>query len=259
MRSGKLSVVKIGGKLIEEKETLEKLLLDLIHMEGKKILVHGGGNMATELSAKLGYQTRMVDGRRITDADSLQVIVMVYGGLINKTLVSRLQFLGADAVGLCGADGKALVSRKRRVAEIDYGFVGDIEEVNVEFISLLLEQNIIPVFSAISWSKAGELLNTNGDTVAAEVAGALAGRYDTGLYYCLDKNGVLADPSDEASLIPSLDKNSYETLRDQGIISGGMLPKLFNCFGALERGVDRVFLGGSAMLGTNAERTEIRK
>ena len=212
MRSGKLSVVKIGGKLIEEKETLEKLLLDLIHMEGKKILVHGGGNMATELSAKLGYQTRMVDGRRITDADSLQVIVMVYGGLIN-----------------------------------------------VEFISLLLEQNIIPVFSAISWSKAGELLNTNGDTVAAEVAGALAGRYDTGLYYCLDKNGVLADPSDEASLIPSLDKNSYETLRDQGIISGGMLPKLFNCFGALERGVDRVFLGGSAMLGTNAERTEIRK
>lgn len=259
MKDQTLKVVKIGGKLIENEERLKGFLQDFSKMEGPKILVHGGGNFATEIAEKLGYKTKMVDGRRITDADSLKVIVMTYGGLINKTIVAKLQSNHCNAIGLCGADGNSIISRKREVKEIDYGFVGDIEEVNSSFISSLLEQNITPVFSAISSTREGELLNTNGDSVAAELAKAMSRVYETELYFCFEKKGVLSNAADDTSVIEYIDRQKYQELLDEKIISDGMLPKLHNCFEALENGVAKIYLGDSALLQNNSLHTEIVK
>ncbi|GHA29710.1 acetylglutamate kinase [Salinimicrobium marinum] len=257
MKDQVLKVVKIGGKLIEDKTKFQEFLKDFSALGGPKILVHGGGNFATEMALKLGYKTKMVDGRRITDADSLKVIIMTYGGLINKNIVAKLQALGSNAIGLCGADGQSIISKKREVKEIDYGFVGDIERVNSDFISSLLNQQIIPVFSAISCTKEGELLNTNGDSVASEIARAMSSMYETELYYCFEKSGVLANAADNESVIETIDKSKYRELLDEKIITDGMLPKLHNCFQALENGVSTIFLGNSALLQSKTKHTKI--
>ena len=257
MKNQVLKVVKIGGKLIEDENKLQGFLKDFSALEGPKILVHGGGNFATEIAQKLGYESKIVDGRRITDADSLNVIVMTYGGLINKNIVAKLQALGSNAIGLCGADGQSIISKKREVKEIDYGFVGDIEKVNSDFISSLLEQKITPVFSAISCTREGQLLNTNGDSVASEIARAMSNLYETELYYCFEKNGVLADAADDSSVIESISRSKYQQLLDDKIISDGMLPKLHNCFQALENGVSAIYLGNSALLRKKSKHTKI--
>src|SRR5690606_3616136 len=196
-----LKIVKTGGKLIEDEGRFREFLKDFAALKGLKILVHGGGNFATEMAQKLGYETKMIDGRRITDANSLKVIIMTYGGLINKTIVARLQALECNAIGLCGADGMSIVSKRREAKEIDFGFVGDIEEVNVDFISSLLGQGITPVFSAISCTREGELLNTNGDSVAAELAKAMSSKFATELFYCYEKKRAFADPTDDTTVI----------------------------------------------------------
>lgn len=254
-----LKIVKVGGKLIEDESKLQAFLLDFSKLEGLKILVHGGGNMATEIASKLGYETKMIDGRRITDANSLKVIIMTYTGLINKSIVAKLQALGVNAIGLCGADGRSIISKKREVKEIDFGYVGDIEEVNSDFISSILKQCMIPVFSAISCTREGELLNTNGDSVAAEIAKALSENYNTELYYCFDKKGVFANSMDENSVIKTLDKKKYQDLLDKKAITHGMLPKLLNSFEALENGVQKIYLGDARVITENTNATEIVK
>ncbi|APG59210.1 acetylglutamate kinase [Christiangramia salexigens] len=254
-----LKIVKIGGKLIEHEKKLSEFLLDFAKLSEPKILIHGGGNMATEIAGRLGYETHMVDGRRITDANSIQVITMVYGGLISKNIVAKLQGLDCNAIGLCGADGKSIVSSKRPVKDIDFGFVGDIENINQKFITSLLEQGIIPVFSAISYSDSGHLLNTNGDSVAAEIAKAMSENYSVELYYCFEKKGVLTDIEDEKSLIEVLDSVKYDELKKQKLIHSGMLPKLHNCFSALEHGVENISLGDHELLKDGSLKTVIIK
>lgn len=252
-----LKIVKTGGKLIEDENKFREFLKDFAAQEGPKILVHGGGNFATEMAKKLGYETKMVEGRRITDADSLKVIIMTYGGLINKTIVAKLQALQCNAIGLCGADGMSIVSKRREAKEIDFGFVGDIDAVNVDFISSLLDQGVTPVFSAISCTMEGELLNTNGDSVAAELAKAMSSTFETELFYCFEKKGVLSNPGDDNSVIELINKNSYQDLLEKKVITDGMLPKLHNCFQALEHGVSKIYLGDSGILKDNATYTKI--
>lgn len=252
-----LKIVKTGGKLIEDENKFREFLKDFAALKGPKILVHGGGNFATEMALKLGYETKMIDGRRITDADSLKVIIMTYGGLINKTIIGRLQGLDCNAIGLCGADGKSIISEKREAKEIDYGFVGDIKEINVPFIAALLAQGITPVFSAISCTREGELLNTNGDSVAAEIAKAMSSDYDTALFYCFEKKGVLANSADNDSVIELINRDTYKDLLENKVITDGMLPKLQNCFEALKHGVSKIYLGDSGILGENATYTKI--
>lgn len=252
-----LKVVKIGGKLIENKSLLDSFLDDFVKLEGPKILVHGGGNKATEVAGKLGCKTQMVDGRRITDEQSMEVITMVYGGLLNKNIVAKLQAKNQNAIGLCGADAKVLISRKREVKQIDYGLVGDIVKVNTDFIDMLLKQQIIPVFSAISSTKDGVLLNTNGDSVASEIAIAMSAYYTPHLFYCSEKKGVLKNIEDENSVIPVLNSDIYQNLKDSKVITDGMLPKLHNCFEAINRGVSSVFLGDAELLKKDAKHTKI--
>lgn len=259
MKDQILKIVKIGGKLIEDEKKFNVFLKDFASLKTPKILVHGGGNFATEIASKLGYETKMVDGRRITDENSLKVIVMTYGGLINKTIVAKLQSLDCNAIGLCGADGKSIISVKRPVKEIDYGFVGDIAKINTTFISSLLDQNITPVFSAISSTAEGELLNTNGDSVAAEISKAMSSIFKTELYFCFEKKGVLANTADDESVIETLDFNYYNKLKEKKVISDGMLPKLHNCFLALESGISKIFLGDYTLLQDSSKYTKITK
>ena len=254
-----LKVVKIGGKLIDDEGKLNAFLKDFSALKGPKILVHGGGNFATEIASRLGYETKLIDGRRITDKNSLDVIVMTYGGLINKSIVAKLQGMNSNSIGLCGADGNSVISVKRVVGEIDYGFVGDITEINTSFIVSLLDMGITPVFSAISATMEGVLLNTNGDSVAAEIATAMSSYYTTELYYCFEKKGVLENAQDENSVIKHLNRRSYEELKDQKIISEGMLPKLHNCFHALDKGVSKIFLGDFTLLQNKLQGTQISK
>ncbi len=252
-----LKVVKIGGKLIENETKFVEFLNDFVALEDPKILVHGGGNLATEIAGKLGYKTHMFEGRRITDADSIKVITMVYGGLINKNIVAKLQALKNNALGLCGADGMSIVSKKRPVKEIDFGFVGDVEKVNSEFINSILKQEITPVFSAISCTEDGLLLNTNGDSVAAEIAKAMSSIYETELYFCFEKKGVLANAEDDDSVIEKITREKYHELLEEKVISDGMLPKLHNCFQALEGGVKNLFLGDFRLLKKESIYTKI--
>ncbi|MUP46922.1 acetylglutamate kinase [Gramella sp. BOM4] len=252
-----LKIVKIGGKLIENEALLNSFLDDFVQLEGPKILCHGGGNKATEIAGKLGYETKMVDGRRITDKNSMEVITMVYGGLLNKNIVAKLQSKKQNAIGLCGADGNVLISKRRPVKEIDYGYVGDVEKVNTGFISSLLDQEIVPVFSAISSTAEGVLLNTNGDSVASEIAISMSEQYETELYFCSEKKGVLKDISDENSVISVIDSEKYKELVDAKVITDGMLPKLHNCFQGIERGVKSVLLGDADLLKENSIHTKI--
>lgn len=252
-----LKIVKIGGKLIEDEAKFTEFLDDFAALESPKILIHGGGNLATEMAAKLGYKTQMHEGRRITDANSVKVITMVYGGLINKNIVAKLQARENYAIGLCGADGASIISTKRPVKEVDFGFVGDVEEVNSGFIGSILEQQITPVFSAISCTKEGVLLNTNGDSVAGEIAKAMSVEYKTKLIFCFEKKGVLSNPEDDLSVIENIDEKKYRTLLAEKVISDGMLPKLHNAFEALENGVSEIILGDFKLLKGGSIHTKI--
>lgn len=236
----RLIVLKIGGKVVDDIAAVSELLKDFSLIPGKKILVHGGGKSATLLAEKLGIEATMIEGRRITDAAMLEVAVMVYAGLVNKRLVSLLQSNHVNAIGLCGADLDVIRAHKRPVKTIDYGFAGDIDEVNSEEIGRLLENRIVPVMAPITHDGAGQLLNTNADTIASTVARAMSSLYKVELVYCFEKAGVLRDPEDENTLISEIDPNSYIHYKEEEIVSGGMLPKLDNAFAALEKGVFKV-------------------
>ncbi len=244
----KLSVVKIGGNIIENESALRDFLTDFAAMEGYKILVHGGGRTATRIAEQLGVPAQMVGGRRITTRETLDVIVMVYGGLTNKNIVSLLQSLDCNAIGLSGADGNTIVSDKRPVKDIDYGYAGDIKQVNAHAVKALLESNMTPVFCAITHDKKGQLLNTNADTIASEVAIAMSEHFETSLYYCFEKKGVLRSIEDDNSVIEHINTEKYEQLLAENIIADGMLPKMHNCFNALQQHVSKVHIGLPGMI-----------
>lgn len=243
-----LSIVKIGGNVIENTAELDQFLVLFSKLEGPKILVHGGGKLATELASKLGVESKLVNGRRITDAESIDIITMVYGGLANKTIVAKLQANDCNAIGLSGADGNAIQAHKRPVKEIDYGFVGDIDGVNATLIDSLLKANLTPVFCALSHDGKGQILNTNADTIASEIAIGMSELFETTLYYCFEKKGVLLSINDENSVVKHINSEKYKELLDQKIIADGMLPKLENCFHALNNKVHKVCLGDLDML-----------
>lgn len=249
----KVSVVKIGGNLIEDDADLEQALNNFAQLEGLKILVHGGGKLATQLAQKMGIKTKMIQGRRVTDAQTLEIITMVYGGLVGKTIVSKLQAKQCNAISLSGADLNSIQSLKRPVKEHDFGFVGDISKVNAQSFTTLLNAQITPVCCAITHDGNGQLLNTNADTIASEIAIALSSEYEVALYYCFEKKGVLRNVLDENSVITDIDPSSYKNLIAQGIIADGMLPKLHNCFHALENKVQHVYVGSIAMLANQDE------
>jgi acetylglutamate kinase len=240
----KLSIVKIGGNIIEDEIALNAFLKLFSNLKGKKILVHGGGKRATYIASKLGIESKMINGRRITDAETLEVITMVYGGLVNKNMVAKLQALNTNAIGLTGADINSIKSEKRPVKEIDYGFVGDVKQVAHK----LIQADFTPVFCAITHDGNGQLLNTNADTITSQVAVGMSNLYETSIYYCFELNGVLEDINDKNSVIKHIDSNIYKDLLAQGIIADGMLPKLENCFDALRGGVNTINMGNTSML-----------
>jgi len=237
-----LTVLKVGGKIVEEEDGLNRFLADFSQIDGTKILVHGGGTLATKMATQLGIKSQMIDGRRITDAETLKVVTMVYAGWVNKMVVARLQALGINAIGLTGADMNIIRSVKRPVQEIDYGFVGDIEEVDAARLEMLLKQDIVPVIAPLTHDRQGLLLNTNADTIAAETAVALANMFEVSLIYCFEKSGVLRDETDETSVIPVIDRDMFYELKKQGVIQGGMIPKLENAFRAIDSGVKQVII-----------------
>ncbi|MDD3509513.1 MAG: acetylglutamate kinase [Parabacteroides sp.] len=238
----KLTIIKVGGKIVEEEATLRKLLQDFSALEGYKILVHGGGRSATKIASQLGIESQMVEGRRITDAESLKVVTMVYGGLVNKSIVAGLQSLNVNALGLTGADMNLIRSEKRPVTTVDYGYVGDVKEVNATLLVSLIKQGIVPVLAPLTHDKEGNMLNTNADTIAGETAKALATSFDVTLVYCFEKKGVLRDENDDHTLIPLINRNTFTQLVTEGIIQGGMIPKLENSFQAIEAGVKEVII-----------------
>ena len=236
-----LFIIKIGGNVIDQPQALDKFLDDFAPIAGKKILIHGGGKIATDISRALGIEAQMIDGRRITDAETLKVVTMVYGGLINKTIVSGLQARGCNAIGLTGADANVIAAKKRADKNIDYGFVGDIEQVNVAPIMQFLDAGFTPVFAPLTHDGNGAMLNTNADTIAAALASVLCKHDETRLIYCFDKKGVLAS-AEEHAVISQLNPAQYAELKAKGIVSKGMLPKLDNAFATLQTGVRAVTL-----------------
>jgi len=239
----KLYVIKIGGHIIDDDKKLADFLEQLASVEERKILVHGGGKLATRLAGQLKIPQQVVDGRRITDAETLKIVTMVYAGYINKNIVALLQAANCNAIGLSGADGDAILAHKRKHPVMDYGFVGDIDAINTVLIKNLLEQNIAIVFAPITHDQRGQLLNTNADTIAQEIAKAMSGIYDTELIYSFEKSGVLLDVNDESTVIPKLNKTIYSDLKGENKIFAGMIPKLDNAFAALDAGVKRVVIG----------------
>jgi acetylglutamate kinase len=255
----KITVVKIGGAFLEDENLLEAFYTAFSGMDGLKILIHGGGQRASKLSADLGIVPQMVDGRRITDAQSLELVTMVYGGWASKTLVAGLQARGCNALGVSGADADLIRARKRPVAEIDFGLVGDVERVRSAALLMLLDSGLVPVFCALTHDGNGQLLNTNADSIAAALAVDLSTTYETTLIYCFGEQGVLNDVNDPESVIEQIDRNSLATLEKEGIISTGMIPKLFNSFKALAEGVDKVYIGPVSLLSGQARKfTQIR-
>ena len=250
-----LKVIKIGGNVIDNPVALESFLERFATIEGAKILVHGGGAIASRTLKTMGIEPVMIEGRRVTDADTLQVVTAVYAGLINKTIVATLQKYGCNAAGLSGADCNAIISRKRPATPIDYGFVGDVEKVNPAAFGMFLSAGITPVVCAINHDGKGTLLNTNADTVASSIATAMSGSYDTELVMCFEKNGVLYDKDDDNSVIAQIDKPLFEQLKAEGRIYAGMLPKLKNAFDAIAGGVSRVTIKNSDNLTENIGTT----
>jgi acetylglutamate kinase len=246
----KLTIVKVGGKIVEEPQSLKQLLSDFSKIDGYKVLVHGGGRSATAMAAKLGIESKMVNGRRITDEEMLKVVTMVYGGLVNKQIVAGLQAINVNALGLTGADMNYMRSEKRPVTDIDYGFVGDVKEVNADILSDLISKGIVPVLAPLTHDKAGSLLNTNADTIAGEAAKALAKYFDVVLVYCFEKKGVLLNENDDESVIANLTAELFEQYVAEGIIQGGMIPKLENSFEALNAGVKQVVITRADLIHT---------
>ncbi len=238
----KLVIVKVGGKIVEDPDSLDRLLTDFSAIAGAKMLVHGGGRSATKLAERLGLENKMVNGRRITDSDMLQIVTMVYGGLVNKNIVARLQAVGIDALGLTGADMNTILSVKRPVKEIDYGFVGDVEQVNGKILADLIHNGVVPVMAPLTHDGKGNMLNTNADTIAGETAKALAGFFDVQLIYCFEKKGVLLDENDDNSVIPEITPDLFKQYIEEGIIQGGMIPKLENAFDSIKCGVKEVII-----------------
>ena len=237
-----IQVIKIGGGILENEASREMFLRQFAAVEGPKVLVHGGGRLATTMAERLGVKTQMIDGRRVTDKETLDIVTMVYGGLVNKQVVTLLHTMGVNAIGLTGADGGWMRSVKRPIKNgIDYGYVGDVTEVNGEHLRMFLDNGLTPVIAPITYSEDGLLLNTNADTVASETAIALVeARGDVQLTFCFEKAGVLRDADDESSLIPRITRESYKQLLADGIVSGGMIPKIDNAFAAIEHGVQSV-------------------
>ena len=238
-----LTIVKVGGAVVEDEAQLRQLLTDFIAIKGAKILVHGGGRRATTIAGKLGIETKMVEGRRITDAEMLEVVTMVYGGLVNKHIVASLQAMGADAIGLTGADANVIQAHRRPLKNgIDYGFVGDVDKVESSKIAHFIDKNIVPVIAPLTHDGQGNMLNTNADTMASEMAKAMADHYDVTLLFAFEKPGVLANPDDDTSVIRSITRDDFVRLKADGTISGGMLPKIENALQAIDAGVRRVVI-----------------
>lgn len=236
-----LTIVKVGGAIVEDEQQLAQLLRDFSAIEGKKVLVHGGGRRATKVAAALGIESHMVGGRRITDADMLEVVTMVYGGLVNKNLVARLQANGVNALGLTGADINVIRSHRRPLKDgIDFGFVGDVDQADGRMLQTLIEEGITPVMAPLTHDGEGHLLNTNADTIASETAKALAPYYDVTLIYSFEKRGVLSNADDDDSVIPVITRADFERLKAEGIVAGGMIPKIENALAAIDAGVRRV-------------------
>ncbi|MEX2335915.1 MAG: acetylglutamate kinase [Fulvivirga sp.] len=234
-----LNVVKIGGNVIDDPDMLKAVLQEFKKLEGFKVLVHGGGKIASDLSKKLGIKPNMIDGRRVTDEETLKVVTMAYAGLINKNIVAQLQALRCNVLGLTGADANLIPAHKREHEEIDYGYVGDfyVNDINSRQLSLFLEEGITPVFCAITHDQQGNLLNTNADTLASGIAMSLTEKYQVNLIYCFEKPGVLLDSEDDSTLIRDLNYLHYQQLKDDGFIHDGMIPKLDNAFSAADHGV----------------------
>lgn len=254
----KLTVIKVGGKIVEEDATLNRLLDDFAAVEGHKVLVHGGGRSATKLAAQLGIESKMVNGRRITDAETLKVVTMVYGGLVNKNIVAGLQTRGVNALGLTGADMNVIRSVKRPVQEVDYGFVGDVEKVDASLLSDLIHKGVVPVMAPLTHDGKGHMLNTNADTIAGETAKALSEFFDVTLVFCFEKKGVLRDENDDDSVIPQITPDEFRCYVEDGVIQGGMIPKLENSFAAIHAGVTEVVITLATAINGNGG-TRIKK
>lgn len=239
----KLTIVKVGGAVVEDEKQLEQLLSDFSAIEGRKVLVHGGGRRATKVAAELGIETQMVNGRRITDAAMLDVVTMVYGGLVNKNVVARLQACGVNALGLTGADIDVIRSHRRPLKDgIDYGFVGDVDRADGKMLSTLIEAGIVPVMAPLTHDGEGHILNTNADTIASETAKALAPYYDVTLIFSFEKKGVLSNPDDDDSVIPTITHDDFRRYVADGTVGGGMIPKIENALGAVDAGVRQVII-----------------
>ena len=248
----KITVIKVGGAVVEDEAQLTQLLQDFSAIEGRKVLVHGGGRRATKVAAQLGIETQMVNGRRITDASMLEVVTMVYGGLVNKNVVARLQAQGIDALGLTGADIDVIRSHKRPLKNgVDYGFVGDVDRADGDKLHTLIEAGIVPVMAPLTHDGMGNILNTNADTIAGETAKALAKHYDVTLVFCFEKKGVLSNPDDDESVIPTITRADFDRYVADGTISGGMIPKIENAFNAIDTGVGRVVITRADSIGLN--------
>lgn len=254
----KLTVIKVGGKIVEEEATLHKLLDDFAAIGGHKLLVHGGGRSASKLAESLGIESRMVNGRRITDAETLKVVTMVYGGLVNKNIVAGLQARGVNALGLTGADMDAIRSVKRPVKEVDYGFVGDVKQVNAALLADLICKGIIPVMAPLTHDGEGNMLNTNADTIAGETAKALASLFDVTLVFCFEKKGVLRNENNDDSVIPHITPDEFKQYVAEGVIQGGMIPKLENAFEAIASGVSEVIITSAAAIGEEGGTRMVR-
>ena len=253
----KLTLIKVGGKIVEEQATLSRLLASFAAIPGRKVLVHGGGRSATAMASRLGIESRMVGGRRITDKAMLEVVTMVYAGLVNKNIVAGLQAQGVNALGMTGADMNILLSDKRPVGEVDYGYVGDVRRVDAAALSALIEMGVVPVIAPLTHDGQGSMLNTNADTMAGETAKALASRYEVSLVYCFEKRGVLRDENDDNSVIAEMTRQQFETYRAEGVVQGGMIPKLENAFDAIRNGVREVIITRADAIGQPHEGTRI--
>lgn len=244
-----LYIIKIGGNIIDDEKKLSSFLKDFASIEEKKILVHGGGKLATKMAEQMNIPQQVIDGRRITDAATLKLVTMVYAGYINKNIVAQLQMNHCNAIGLCGADGDTILAHKRKHPVMDYGYVGDVDAINTDLLTTLLEKNLTPVFAPITHDQQGQLLNTNADTIAQELAKGLSNDFEVNLIYTFEKNGVLLDINDEDSVIPVITPSYYKELKDPLVgvggpkIFAGMIPKLDNAFAALDNGVKKIIIG----------------
>ena len=265
----KITVVKVGGGIVEDEKSLSALLDKFARIEGLKVLVHGGGRSATKVAEQLGIEQTMIGGRRITDAETLKVVTMVYAGLVNKNIVAQLQARGVNALGLTGADMNVIVSHRRPIKQVkmedgtvqpvDYGFVGDVDKVNADLLADLIAKGVVPVVSPIGHDGKGNLLNTNADTIASQVAIALAQHFEVTLMFCFEKRGVLRDPEDDNSVIPQITASDFPRLVEEGIVSGGMLPKLENSFAAIAAGVSEVVITQADASDQPNEGTKLKK